>query len=100
MAQLQTFCAGTACAYGQLSSGQGGVLKVIGLSTGDYAAYTVALMFASVVVCLVVSTLIVWRRPDDRMALLVALMLVTLALSMRRSACPLFPPPGRGLIKA
>ena len=78
MAQLQTFCAGTACAYGQLSSGQGGVLKVIGLSTGDYAAYTIALTFASVVVCLVVSTLIILRRSDDRMALLVALMLVTL----------------------
>ncbi len=38
----------------------------------------VALTLASVVVCLVVSTLIAWRRPDDRMALLVALMLVTI----------------------
>src|SRR5712691_2416589 len=77
MAQLQTLCTGTACGYEQLSPGQGGALKGIGLSTGDYAAYTVALTFASVVVCLVVSTLIVLRRSDDRMALLVALMLVT-----------------------
>jgi hypothetical protein len=37
----------------------------------------VALALASVVVCAVVSTLIAWRRADDRMALLVALALVT-----------------------
>ena len=61
----------------QLSPGQVGALKGIGLSLGDYAAYTVALTLASVVLCLVVSTLIVWRRSDDRMALLVALLLVT-----------------------
>jgi signal transduction histidine kinase len=79
LAQLQTPCAGTACAFSQqLSPGQVGTLKGIGLSPGDYAAYIVALTLASVVVCLVVSTLIVWRRPDDRMALLVALLLVPL----------------------
>src|SRR6266568_3248601 len=93
MAQLQAFCAGTACAYGQLSSGQGGVLKVIGLSTGDYAAYTIALTFASVVVCLVVSTLIIWRRSDDRMALLVALMLVTLGPIIATSSVLASPSP-------
>ncbi len=79
LALLQTPCAGTACAVSsnQLSPGQVGALKGIGLSLGDYAAFTVALTFAQVVVCLVVSTLIVWRRSHDRMALLVALMLVT-----------------------
>jgi len=50
----------------------------MGLPLGDYAAYIVAFTLASVVVCLGVSTVIVWRRSDDRMALLVALMLVTL----------------------
>jgi len=50
----------------------------MGLSLGNYAAYTVALTLAQVVECLVVSTVIVWRRSDDRMAMLVALMLVTL----------------------
>ena len=79
LAQLQTPCAGTACASGVfLTPEQVGVLKGICLSLGDYAAYTVALAFALVVICLVVSTVIVWRRSDDRMALLVALMLVTL----------------------
>jgi signal transduction histidine kinase len=81
LAQLQTLCTGTygtTCTYLQLSPQQGEVLKGLGLSPSDYAAYTVALVLALTVVCLVVSTLIVWRRSHDRMALLVALMLVTL----------------------
>ena len=80
LAQLQTICTGTygiTCTYLQLSSEQAEVLKGFGLSPGDYAAYTVALVLALIVVCLVVSMLIVWRRSHDRMALLVALMLVT-----------------------
>ena len=77
LAQLQTPCAGSACAYQQLSPEQVEVLKGLGFSTSDYATYTIALTLASMVVCFLVSTLIVWRRSDDRMALLVALMLVT-----------------------
>ncbi len=77
LAHLQTLCAGTACTFSQqLTPGQVGALKGMGLSPGDYTAYTVALTLALVVVCLVVSTVIVWRRSDDRMALIVALMLV------------------------
>jgi hypothetical protein len=81
LAQLQTICTGTygtVCTYLQLSPEQAGLLKGFGLSPGDYAAYTVALTLTMIVVFLVVSTVIVWRRSDDRMALLVALMLVTL----------------------
>src|SRR5207248_6120228 len=78
MAQLQTPCAGSACAYQQLTPEQVELLKGLGFSPGDYATYTIALELAIMVGCLVVSTLIVWRRSDDRMALLVALMLVTL----------------------
>jgi hypothetical protein len=77
VAMLQTPCIGPACGYLQLSPEQVGALKGIGLSTGDYAAYTLTLTLAIMVVCLVVSTLIVWRKSDDRMAMLVAFMLVT-----------------------
>src|SRR5215472_13665400 len=77
IAQLQTPCAGSTCGFQQLAPEQVGTLKGIGLSLGDYTAYTVALTLATMVVCLVISTVIIWRRPDDRMALLVALMLVT-----------------------
>ncbi len=97
LAQLQTPCAGTACAFSaeQLSPGQVGALKGIGLSIGNYAAYTVALTLASVVVCLVVSTLIAWRRSDDRMAMLVALMLVTFGPIIATSSVSASPSPWR-----
>jgi hypothetical protein len=77
LALLQTPCAGTACEWQQLTPGQVATLTEIGLSLGDYVAIIVALTLAEVLVCLVVSTLIIWRRSHDRMALLVALLLVT-----------------------
>jgi hypothetical protein len=77
VAQLHTPCAGEACQYQQLTPLQVGALKGMGLSLGDYAALLVALTLAEVAVCVVVSTVIIWRRSHDRMALLVALMLVT-----------------------
>jgi hypothetical protein len=84
VALLQTPCAGTACQWDQPTPGQAGALTGMGLSLGDYAAYTVALMLASMLICLVVSTLIVWRRSDDRRGLLVALLLM---LSCQCSHC-------------
>jgi hypothetical protein len=94
LAQLQTPCAGTACASGiLLTPEQVGMLKEIGLSLGDYAAYNVALALALLVTCLVVSTVIIWRRSDDRMALLVALMLVTLGPSGVWSSVQASPSP-------
>src|SRR5690348_9831012 len=65
LAQLQTPCAGTACAFtSQLTPGQVEGLKGIGMSIGDYAAFMVALTLATILVCLVVSTVIVLRRSD------------------------------------
>ncbi len=78
IAQLERACTGTACEYQQLTPGQAATLRGIGLSLDGYAAYTVALLLISVAVCLAVSALIVWRRADDRMALVVALLLITL----------------------
>jgi len=81
LALLQTPCAGTACGYQQLTPEQAGALKGIGLFPAVYTAYAVTLTLALMMVCLVVSTVIIWRRSDDRMALIVALSLVTLAPS-------------------
>src|SRR5258708_3469132 len=94
-AQLRTPCAGSACWYSQLSPGQAGALKGMGLSLGDYTAYMVALTLASVGVCLVVSTLIVWRRPDDRMPLLIALLLVTVGPIITTNSVSVSPSPWR-----
>ena len=61
------------------SNDQAGALKGIGLFPAVDTAHMVTLTFALMMVCLVVSTVIIWRRPDDRLALIVALFLVTLA---------------------
>src|SRR5262249_42858397 len=76
LAVLQTSCAGATCSYLQLHSEQVEWLAGMGRSSADYAASLVALALTSVALCLLVSALIVWRRPDDRMALLIALLLV------------------------
>src|SRR2546423_7392411 len=78
LAQLHTPCTEIACEYQQLTHAQAETLKGTGISLGDYAAFTIAIALASVMVSLVVSTLIVWQRSHDRMALIVALMLVFL----------------------
>ncbi len=91
VALLQTPCDGAACEYQQLTHSQVETFKGIGLSPGNYTAYTVALTLAIMVACLAVSTLIVWRRSHDRMALLVALMLVTLGPILETTAVPQIP---------
>jgi hypothetical protein len=95
LVQLQTPCAGSSCSFQQLTPEQAGALKGIGLSPGDYAAYMVALTLASVVLCLVVSAVIVWRRSDDRMALLVAFLLATFGPLIATSSVPVSPSPWR-----
>ncbi len=92
LAQLQTPCAPTACQYQQLTHSQAETLQGIGLSLGDYAALTVGLQLVTTVVCLVVSTLIIWRRPDDRMAVLVALLLVTTGAATVTATAPAASP--------
>src|SRR5215472_413611 len=89
LAQLQTPCTEFACVYQQLTNSQAKLLEEIGLSIGNYAAFTLAIAFASILMCLVVSTLIIWRRPDDRMAFFVALMLVTLGPTNEFGTVPL-----------
>src|SRR5215467_11387399 len=72
LTQLQTPCAGAACSYQQLSPQQVGALTGIGLSLGQYAACLLAIALANILVCLAVSAVIALRRPDDRMAFIVA----------------------------
>ena len=79
IALLQTPCVGPACGYQQLSPEQAETLEGIGLFPGVFIGFSVALAFILLVVCLAVSMVIIWRRPDDRMAFIVALFLVTLS---------------------
>lgn len=74
---VQTACTGSACAYGQLTSPTVAALHRVGLSLGEYAAFQIALPLLWAVLSLTLAGLIVWRKSDDWMALLV-LMLVML----------------------
>ncbi len=76
---LRTPCSGSACGYLQLTPAQAQALKGMNLFPGVFTVYTVALTGVLMVVCIVVSMVIAWRRPDDRMAFIVALFLVTLS---------------------
>src|ERR1700730_2771004 len=79
VARLQSVCAGTACAHGQLNLSSVRPLHDFGLSPIDYAAFSGALTVASALVWFGVGVVIfcrTWGRSDDWFALLVALLLV------------------------
>ncbi len=76
---LHTACTGFACtaASGLLTTGDMQALQKIGLSLDSYASYWMALTIGIALVWLVVGVILAWRKSDDWMALLVALMLIT-----------------------
>ena len=81
LAQLHTWWVEGTSSYWQITSEQAQLLSRVGWSLDGYAAFVIALTLASGVLYLLLSTLIIWRRPDDRMALLVALLLVSFSTS-------------------
>ena len=58
-------------------------LERLGLSVRLYSAYVISLRVVSLTVWVVVGAVIFWRKPEDRMALLVASMLVTFGSSFQ-----------------
>ena len=80
-AQFHTACPADGCANRQLSQEDLRALQGYGLSLGGYAAYSVAVDVVFAAVFGAVATLIFWRRPDDRMALLVSLALLTFGVA-------------------
>lgn len=73
---VQTACAPSHCAYGQLTYATVASLQSLGLSLGDYAAFQITLTLLWALLSLSIAALIVWRKSDDWMALLVMLLLV------------------------
>jgi hypothetical protein len=57
-------------------------LKELGLSAEFFAAYFVAIEVAFTTVSAAIGALIFWRRPEDRMALLVSLVLLTFGAAL------------------
>ncbi len=76
--RLRSVCTeGAACLRDQLTPARLRAHADVGISARLYATYTLALRVVSAVVFLAVGAVIAWRKPTDRLALLVALALVT-----------------------
>ena len=73
---LQTICTGASCGPAQPIPDSAQTLQKLGLSVGAYARFTLALTLALAFLCFTLGAVIFWRRSDDWMALLVALMVV------------------------
>jgi hypothetical protein len=80
-ALLHTPCPTVSCPTGQLTPAGLRALEDLGLSTGSFAAYSVAMDIVFAAVCVAVAALIFWRRSDDRMALFASLALLTFGTS-------------------
>ena len=76
LALMQQVCTKGPCVSGQVSAKDTGLLDALGLSIGTYAALTVTLRLLGVLTYTAVAALLVWRRPDDPMAVLAAFMLL------------------------
>jgi hypothetical protein len=74
--QLQTLCTGASCGSVQLSAAGVLSLEHLGLSLGQYSAFNIALTLMAALVGYGLAALLVLRRSDDWMGLLVALLLI------------------------
>ena len=74
--QLQVLCT-SSCAIQQLSADAVKTLQHAGLSLGDYIAFYLTVILISTLLCYAIAAILLWRRKDDWMALLVSLMLMS-----------------------
>jgi hypothetical protein len=78
---------------GQLTSSAGVQdLQAVGLSLDFYARYSVLLILVFLLVCLAVGTVIFWRGPDDRMALLASFALILFPMTVNNVNLVTLPP--------
>jgi hypothetical protein len=78
-ARLQQYCT-ESCSYLQLSVHNIQSLHRFNLSLNAYAVVIVTLLIISGLLCVAVATLLLWRRSDNWIALLIAFLLVVLGL--------------------
>src|SRR5581483_10004500 len=76
VSQLQVLCT-SSCMIQQLSAAAISTLRHVGLSLGDYIAFYLAVILLSTLLCYAVAAILLWRRSDDWMVLLVSLMLMS-----------------------
>jgi hypothetical protein len=77
---LQTSCT-SVCTTGQLSTDTVMQIQHVGVSLGSYVVFNLAVVIIVDLLSFVIAAVLVWRRFDDWMAMLVALMLIGYASS-------------------
>jgi hypothetical protein len=78
VAQLKLVCVGDPCPSTLLTPDSLRVLHHLGFSTSNYVTFSLILIVAEAVVWFAVSGVLAWRKSNDWLALLVALLLVLL----------------------
>jgi hypothetical protein len=78
---LHTVCLGSACPTGQLTPQVVQALRAVGLSVDVFVASTLAFTLLALLMCWSVAAVIVWRKSDEWMALLVSVMLILMGTS-------------------
>jgi signal transduction histidine kinase len=75
--QLQTVCVNMLCPRWQLTTANARAIQNIGLSVSQYAIFSLSLSLFAALAWFAVAGFIVWRKSNDRMALLASLFLIT-----------------------
>jgi hypothetical protein len=89
---LRTPCTPHSCITGQLSVSNSHALLTFGLSLNSYAILGTILVVIAVLPCIVIATLLLWRKAANWTALLVAVMLVGLGTSYSLAEGPVLRP--------
>jgi hypothetical protein len=79
---LRTICTAAPCAEQQLDTATGQTFQASGILPTFYATYTTSIELLAALVWFVMGAVVFSRKSDDRMALLVAYMLVTWSTSL------------------
>jgi hypothetical protein len=91
-AYLLQLCPAASCIYGQLPVGSIQALHSLGLSIRTYAVMFVTLLIISAILCVAVAALLLWRKSDSWIAILVAFLLIVLGTTSSIIAPPVLQP--------
>jgi hypothetical protein len=92
-AYLNRFCTASAsCVYGQLLAGSQQGLQGLGLSLGAYAVLNLTLVIINGLLCIAVAALLLLRKSDSWIAVLIAFLLLVLGVTNTIISPPILVP--------
>ena len=92
IAYLYQPCVSASCIYGQLSESGIETLRSLGLSLSAYAIMNVTLVIITGLLCTAVAALLLWRKSNSWVAVLVAFLLVVLGVTNTIISPPILQP--------